>query len=436
METPSGDKGRLGGKFEGYTHTPQDDMWARIAAGQAGAQGRGRFAGLFAAYQHKPHARVWRAIAHTLQPQRRRIVLLSWSVAASLALLLGWGFYQWQSGPEDGATAATAFAAHTTGLPASQDRVVNCGQVPSLSADDLRNLVPVQAHVPYYPSFHKVFVSHVPGEAQPKWTIPSNDAHQAPGPQLDGPSPARDSSAMAVQHITPIDSFITEVFPEIEIPQGDEAENALALSLGGSLFPAGPNVTGTKTNAIFDRFNADQAFEDGFTSLNAGPIVNNTEGLGVSESYQTPLSIGFIAELPLSRRWSVGLGPSYTLMRSTVPDGSKAARQYIGLGTRATFAFINGKRVRCYALSGLQADFGIDASFQAIPRSLTVATDAFKAGNHLSVQLGGGADFALTPRLGLYGQFAASSYLLQSHANLWTQRAVWPTTQVGLRLKL
>lgn len=434
METPSGDKGRLGGKFEGYTHTPQDDMWARIAAGQAGAQGRGRFAGLFAAYQHKPHARVWRAIAHTLQPQRRRIVLLRWSVAASLALLLGWGFYQWQSGPEDGATAATAFAAHTTSLPASQDRVVNCGQVPSLSADDLRNLVPVQAHVPFYPGFHKVFVG--PGDAQPKWAIPGNDAPQAPGPQLDGPSPALDSSAMAVQHLTPIDSFITEVFPEIEFPQGDEAENALALSLGGSLFPSNGSVSrgGGGFNALLDRNNADQAFES--LSNGLGVVNNSADAFSVSEDYQTPLSIGFFADLPLSRRWSAGLGATYTAMRSTVPDGSKVNRQYLGFGTRATFAFINGKRVRCYALSGLQADFGIDASFQAITASRIVPTSDFKAGNHLSAQFGVGTDFALTPHLGLYGQFAASSYLLQSHTNLWTQRAVWPTTQVGLRLKL
>jgi hypothetical protein len=434
METPSGDKGRLGGKFEGYTHTPKEDMWARIAAGQTGAQGAGRLAGLFAAYQHKPHARVWRAIAHTLQPQRRRIVLLSWSVAASLALLLGWGFYQWQSAPEDGtSTAATAFAAHKTSLPTSHDRVVNCGQPVIFDWTNLYN-PSMEALTRSFNLYKSAFVGHVP-MAQPDWALPGNGVPQAPTLLPDGPSPVRDSSAIAVQLVTPIDSFITEVFPEIEIPQGDEAENALALGLSSGFLPANGGYARTYRSEAYQD-NGD-AFQDQGTGFNSGPVLSNNSGsLGVPEDYQTPLSIGFFADLPLSRRWSVGLGTSYTVMRSIVPDGSRATRQYAGLGTRATFAFINGKDARCYALSGLQADFGIDASFQAIPGSRVVATDAFKAGNHLSVQLGTGVDFSLTPRLGLYGQFAATAYLLQSHANLWTQRALWPTTQVGLRLKL
>lgn len=447
METPSGDKGRLGGKFEGFSHTPKDDVWARIAAGQGSAKGPGRFGSRFAGFSHPPHARVWRRISHTLQPQRRRLILLSWSVAASLTLLLGWGFYQWQLAPtETQPGTAKAFAARRVVAPVLRDQVIDCNEAGTLNnttfhnngapvdANDLRrNNQPAPRPQPAPSRQPGAWVNH--DQRQPTWSplpTPTPQPEQHLAPTFDQKIP--DSSAIAqVQPVTKKDSFITEVFPEIDLPKGDEPENALAFSLGSSLFPGNNGVMSKGFNA-FERDNF--SLSDPQTGL--GTAVNHSAGFSANanETFETPLSFGFFADLPLSRRWSVGLGTTYTLMRSDFIDRSKATRQYLGLGTRATFAFLQGKRTRLYALAGLQMDFGISQTFAPSENNTVSATSDFKAGNHLSAQAGLGTDFALSNRFALYGQLAASSYLVQSHSNLWSQRLLWPTAQVGLRMKL
>lgn len=429
MEKPSGDKGRLGGKFEGFEHKPKDDMWARIAAGQGAAQGPGRYTGLFAGYTHLPHARVWRRIARTLQPRRGSVILLRWSIAASLIALLGWGAYQAELAPKVKPLPASTFAKREVRLPNEPN--LGCGRSfgmgmspaeiaalfghPAKTKRPASVLVSAQSITP---------VSQDPGSSAPSIAVAQDKATNDAVPA--------DSQALAQQKPVRRDSFITEVFPEIELPKGDQPENALTFNLGSSLLPG--------NNGAYKPVGA---FERDFLALDANNASNggfqpNSEAFSTdaNESYQTPLSFGFFADLPLSRRWSLGLGTSYTLMRSDFTDRSKATRQYLGLGTRATFTIAQAKRGSLYALSGLQMDFGVAQSFQAAPNNTVNPTSRFKAGNHLSAQLGLGVDFKLNAHFALYGQMAASSYLYQSHANLWTQRALWPTAQVGLRMRL
>lgn len=434
METPSGDKGRLGGKFEGYKHTPKDDMWARIAAGQGASQAPGRYAGLFAGYTHLPHARVWRRIARTLQPRRGSVILLRWSIAASLVVLLGWSAYQVEFSPKVKPLPASTFAERQVRLP--NDPNLGCGRSfgMGISPDEIAALLgqPAATKRPASVLVSAPTATHPlqdPGQNRPSIAlVQDNAAHDA---ALHDAVPA-DSQAIAQQKPAPRDSFITEVFPEIELPQGDQPENALTLNLGSSMLPG--------NNGSYKPVGA---FERDFLSLDAsnagsGGFLPNSDAFSTdaNESYQTPLSFGFFADLPLSRRWSLGLGTSYTLMRSDFIDRSKATRQYLGLGTRATFTIAQAKRGSLYALSGLQLDFGVAQSFQAAPNNTINPTSNFKAGNHLSAQLGLGVDFKLNAHFALYGQLAASSYLYQSHANLWSQRGLWPTAQVGLRMKL
>ncbi len=347
MEKPSGDKGRLGGKFEGFSHTPKDDMWARISAGQGAAHTPGRFAGLFAGYTHLPHARVWRRIARTLQPRRGSVILLRWSIAASLIAFLGWGTYQAEFAPKVKPLPASTFAERQVRLP--NEPVVGCGRSSTygfglgLDLNAAGNILIGKPAATKRPASILVSAPAVapalqdPGLNTPSITLVENNAPHNVAHHTTAPA---DSQALAQQQAARRDTFITEIFPEIELPQGDEAENAFTLSLGSSMLSAQGGAF--KTRGIFER---DQLAQDALYS-GTGGFVPQSNGFSkeAKESFQTPLSFGFFADLPLSRRWALGLGTSYTLMRSDLIDRSKATRQYLGLGTRATFMILKAGR--------------------------------------------------------------------------------------------
>lgn len=428
---PSGDKGHLGDKFEGYTRKPSKDVWSRIEASQADAKGKGRLAPIFATYNPKPHSRVWRRISASLHPQRRVAIWGTWSVAATVALLLAMGIGNgwWsQEAPQDKLPqSSNQFAQHQ---PTQQ------GSLAEQPCPPAKETTPSPLYTNNYHSpgqrGHSAIPSKSPQQLQPRYSLQLYRPDQlfTQTSRLLDPLPVEAQPTDLVQQDT---ASSPQDFPDIDLRPHQASQPTFALNLGSSLAPVG--------SPMMKSINSDLAQDDlgGFTGggLSNGLNEETTSGgRQVRENYQTPLSFGLYLDRALSRRWTLGPGLAYTLMRSSLSDGSRLTRQYLGIGTRATFAFIQGKRANLYALGGLQLDLGVAQAMDRPEPTYLQLTGNLRAGNHFSAQFGVGANHAITRYLSMYAQVAGASYLLQSRSNLWSQKPLWPMVQVGLSLKL
>ena len=83
-----------------------------------------------------------------------------------------------------------------------------------------------------------------------------------------------------------------------------------------------------------------------------------------NKHHDLPFTLGLSVNVPLSERWSLESGVTFTSLRSTFDYGNEQSyshkRQrinYLGIPLLAQYSFISSRAVRLYALAGLQVDF-------------------------------------------------------------------------------
>ncbi len=472
MEPHSEKKGRLGGKFEDYTHTPSDAVWDRIAE-----QPTDRPLGaMFMAFAWVPKPRVWRRISAALHPvPYLRIAQWTTAAAAAVAILL---LFQWSkpaapSGTGNGFASSSYRAAHAP-------RAGEQGG-PNASQADL-NAGNTQVEV------HKIGPSSLPKGSQNAATQDSRRyGGLYPGVQpVAQHDPAVSKNALGMQspfqagHLTASDPIFAHIEPRsvagiapnlqtidmrstffamLDLERQKEAYDAMDAEilqiadhqgrpeLSGLMAQAGANLSagGGMPGRSYE-FN--EFALNGVTGL--GTAVNDAAGSRQSrEEFETPIVIGALVEHGIAPHVALGGGVVYTKMQSlerlelaTVSQRIDYTRQYLGLAAQATYSIGLSKRsdrLGLYGMVGMQYDFGLrkHSNRETIELGLQTKAKGNEAlGGQASVNGGLGLRYALLKRVSLYAQGTGSCYFYASEANLYTQKIIWPSMQIGLRLAL
>jgi hypothetical protein len=473
VEPHSEKKGRLGGKFEDYTHTPSDAVWDRIAEQPADRP----LGAMFMAFAWVPKPRVWRRISAALHPvPYMRIALWTTAAAAAVAILL---LFQW-SKPMAPSGTGNGFASSSSDRAAHAPRAGEQGE-PKASQADL-NAGNTQAAV------HKIGPSSLPKGPQNAATQDSRRyGGLYPGVQpvaQHNPSVSKKSSGtqspFQEEHLTASDPIFAHIEPR---SVAAIAPNLQAIDMRSTFF-AMMNLERQKEALLAMEADILQHTDDAHraelsglmaqagTNLSAGGIMqgksyeledlasNSSLDFGISanelssrkastEEFQTPLVIGALVEHGIAPHVALGGGIVYTKMQSsehvglgTVSQRIDYTRQYLGLATQATYSISLSKRsdrLGLYGMAGLQYDFGLGKHSRRETIVQDVATKSVEneaLGGQASVNGGLGLRYALLKRMSLYAQGTGSCYFYASEANLYTQKIIWPSMQIGLRLAL
>ena len=467
MEPHSEKKGRLGGKFEDFSHPPKDDVWARI---EADVPPKRRLGAIFSAFTWQPNPRVWRGIAAELHGKGGRRIAAAWwwSAAASVALVVGLSYFGLKNGsssPKEGRQLARQTQTlskekmNAKRLAAQlQDQIDREAKAATGTHETNRqnngsSSFQSDKHFAVYPNKHQ-------GKDGPQpITHPKEIKKQHAPNELLAVNPLKTSRVNAVYDQA--DNWQRLLDAGREMKFEDEYRGMLAAlnnygytetedqnafkgeyeaRLGGSLANGGTGPYKSAGESFFTYDSGPNTLSAGVNDMAASPGLKN-------EDYSTPIVIGGFVNKKVHKRIDLGLGLVYTRMNSTSDYFSlsqdrteKITRQYLGLASNAYYSFLQKKRIDLYLTAGTQFDVGLGKSTEIRTNigSASSSTQTYKesAGNQLSFNLGTGLNYMLTKHIGAFGQGSLATYPWQSKGNLYSTKRFWPMGIVGLRLKL
>lgn len=453
MEPHSDKKGRLGDKFEAFSHEPKADVWARI---ESDVQVQRKFALIFATFTWRPNPRVWSKIAAELNgTNASRFAALWWSAAAGIALLIGLGFYA-MNGSTDLPFSAQTFAGKMRQWKRSIKNEIHGENFP-LDEGKSMSQTASYAAIQKRESFNK----HVEAKSSKTPTAPEfglvnkNDNLESKGIQnliaLEAQKVREvyeaDKSwqpALDAQRRMQIEE---EIAKQLNLGTEFGSENALAsmnnpfsIRVGGNATGAGPGLTKPIFADAFHSNGVQNGLSSGFQELSLDPKFNQ-------EEFKSPIIVGGFVNRNLRKRLDLGLGLVYTRMQSEIQEyfnGSSTkediTRQYLGLASNVYYNFIEKKKLNLYLTAGAQYDLGIGkesvlntySPYEVLEEQRTKS----QSGNQLGFNAGTGLNLMFSKHLGAYMQGTVASYPFQTKPNQYTTKVLWPVAQAGLRLKL
>lgn len=459
MDPHTEHSGDLSSKFENFEHSPADHVWRRVQIEVEGDARPGALAGHLGTYTHAPNPQVWDRIANEVSPLRRRAVYFWWAAtAASVALLLfvGWQFGAKKAVPPSSTNAN--WSAHSPidssaggkadGSNAGSLNATTGSQGRNLLAGDKTNSATTNRSLQEQGLSALLFASVDDGA---EYQTPNKKWQPREG------TPLRRKLLWATGHQLSQDEIVL-------LPVDAQPESADSLELQRwadvlrrekendrtVVYTADLNSSFSQSASITKSFseNTDAGHDPtiglGVTSQSDGFSVNRGT---LDEDFSTPIMIGMQLRRSLSRRMSLGLGPVYTQMNSTRVINRSASsiqqykrRQYLGVALTGNYEFLQKRRFSAYVATGLQFDFGLELRNRTVTTgaddTVSDITERSSLGQAALANIGLGTDFHLTQQIGLYLQGSLRSTFYSNHANLWTQKLLWPGLQVGLRLNL
>ncbi len=250
---------------------------------------------------------------------------------------------------------------------------------------------------------------------------------------------------------------LTEAEEAMREPDGEglaEANRGMRGYGPLAMAQVGANITpGSLGSSNNDAFMSDQLI---VLSENATPELTGLATNGyishepINEYFQTPLVLGAKVDLRIAKVFAVGAGLAYTRLQSyadvnvgPVSQHVDITRQYLGFAASGTYSHVLGKphsRAAAYLSGGLQYDLGLTKHSQLVTNTpgFDIVNENQKAplGNQASVNTALGLRYRIVGPLSLYAQGTAAHYFYITDPNLFSQKPIWPSMQVGLRIGL
>lgn len=166
----------------------------------------------------------------------------------------------------------------------------------------------------------------------------------------------------------------------------------------------------------------------------------------ISEAkYSLPINIGLQAQVKVNRNFAVGLGLSYTWLRSKY-DGLvnrkyyriKQSLHYIGVPVNAYFTLVDKNNFYCYVNVGGAVEKGVRASYKLLSYDGTSrGTDAGIDGFQYSANAGFGLEYRFVEQFGLYLE-PNIIYYFDSNvpASIRTDQPLQVKAEIGFRFHL
>ncbi len=180
--------------------------------------------------------------------------------------------------------------------------------------------------------------------------------------------------------------------------------------------------------------------------------VTYVEQIGKSSSYSIPLTFGLSAKVNFTKRWAVGAGVNWTMLRRTfngryvkVENGvSKSADtevqhtlQYIGIPVNAFYNIIESPRIKFYTYAGGTVEKGISNVYRVQDIKNVPSVRNSVKGVQLSAGAGLGVEFIVVDWLGIYINPGVRYYFdCDQPVNIRTQQPFMMDFEIGLRVEI
>ncbi|MBQ9646391.1 MAG: hypothetical protein IJV24_08585 [Prevotella sp.] len=368
-------------------------------------------------YEEPVPERVWDETMRRSRNKTHRMVLRRWvaGVAASVLLLAG-AFLIWQDAGESQPEAGLGSRATMSGRTSERDM--------SLAADAPPYAVASQSILPRRPRPANLSTSS-PMQADTVRLLPDEAAHGAPADSTVPPH------ALAVEPAASTTSRQCDYQQEVLPPGRHDArrhQRQLTFSLRTSNLLASGGTT-TLTPMQMSRSYMGAAGE-AFSRQSPMYLVAHDE----EAHHRLPVVFGMSVSLPLSNRWWLETGLTYTRQWSTFTHRYAAIVQvddqhlsYVGLPVAAGYSFWQTPRLSAYATVGMAADWCVSATIT----SGSIRRDRVQ----LSASAGVGLQYRLLPSLSVYVQPLLRYYPDNGSAlqNIYKEKPTLLDLQLGLR---
>ncbi len=180
--------------------------------------------------------------------------------------------------------------------------------------------------------------------------------------------------------------------------------------------------------------------------------VTYVEQVGKSSSYSIPLTFGLGAKVNFTKRWAVGAGVNWTMLRRTfngryvkVENGvSKSSDtevqhtlQYVGIPVNAFYNIIQSPRIKFYTYAGGTVEKGISNVYRVQDIKNVPRVKNNVKGVQLSAGAGLGVEFIVVDWLGVYINPGVRYYFdCDQPVNIRTQQPFMMDFEIGLRVEI
>lgn len=366
---------------------------------------------------------LWHDIEAQL-PQQSKVkpVWRRYAAAAAIALaVIGTGSLLWTRGGEDASVETPAITVSQNEDYTPRTEILADNDVTSPAVDE-----PVVSH-------H--FAQAVPVNHSPA-TGPISDTHKVVPQTASEIEPEKDEQA----------SLSTR--PE-ETPEGDKPTLALIddnpiqpSSVNSGIRPLAQRMEPI-TIGLFASNAVITPKQEAIKLFETAPLMSDVYDTPISiysyTKHYKPVTIGASVRVPISGRWSVTSGLTYSRLKSKTTIQNTHQEQvlhYIGVPLGAIYTIWDYKRFNVYAIGGMQADFNVKATLKK-----STQTDEASIGKdrvQFSALLGPGLQFDLLQGLGIYVEPTARYYFNNGSAidNYFKDKPWNINVNAGLRLSL
>ena len=382
---------------------PPDDLWADIEA----------------ALPTSPEA--------NQEPRTTFVSLRRWAVAASVALLVAGGGYLW-------------WPSSTTDVPTSTSQPeLTQADSTTTHGDKSRESIaeqptgPVPVSRPASPIIARVSVED--SQTEPINLTDSIPTHK----DLADNTPSVQSSVESVNR--DIDETLRQMDEEIA-SLSSKSHKDISINLYASNgFSDLQHSNGVRMDdAQAARYDFGQYLPRNMTrSRDGDPIY--LVGYEERQKHYQPIAFGLSVSYPLSTKWLLSTGVTYTRLRSdftSIIKGSSISQEqtlhYLGIPLNAQYRLFHRGGLNIYLSGGAEADYNIKAHLACEGVTQHIDRDRWQ----FSVQGGVGLQYDILPQLGLYAE-PGVKYYFDNGSRLRNYFKDKPTSfnlQVGLRLNI
>ncbi|MBR1574335.1 MAG: outer membrane beta-barrel protein [Bacteroidales bacterium] len=409
--------------------------------------------------QEEVPSRVWERCVQELDRRQKPVVLwwrraaVSVAAAAAVAALVVTGIRLAAPADQDNRIAvvsepegvvediqtaepeAVSGLTETTDNPMSQDiipqdvsRMAASVQRPvsqRVTASEQETSAPEKAMTEAATSSDEAPVSTVPAEASPEEPVATVPAEEIL------PSPDERTASAPDDEVDP--------FAQMEWEDSQVSEAGFDISAGGEMMSNG----NPKASGGFDVRRA----------ASTAPKQTRIDQTSQNSTYAVPVTLGLNVRYHFNRRWSLGTGVNWSMLERTFTgnyyevEGDKIVRtessdihntlHYIGIPLNAYFNILYNPRTSLYAYVGGAAEKGIISRYRLATTHELLNYSQSISGVQLSVAVGLGVQFNVTPWLGIYIDPSLRYYFDCSQpVSIRTQQPLMMGFEAGVRFNL
>ena len=159
------------------------------------------------------------------------------------------------------------------------------------------------------------------------------------------------------------------------------------------------------------------------------------------QKHYQPIAYGLSVSYPLTTKWLLSTGVTYTRLRSdftSIIKGSSISQEqtlhYLGIPLNAQYRLFHYGGLKVYLSGGAEADYNIKAHLTSVGVTQHIDRDRWQ----FSVQGGVGLQYDILPQLGIYAEPGVKYYFDNGSRlrNFFKDKPTSFNLQVGLRLNL